>query len=1134
MNHQTFGRLLSAIARCLFSLFVAMGALNAPPSGSALAAPASDLVVTKTDSPDPVLMGNNLTYTVTVRNQGIGKAYSVVMTDTLPVSATLVAVSTTKGACSRPAGQVICSLGTLNKNASARVTIITRPMAAGVITNTATASTTSAETNLANNTASAATTINSITDLSITKTDVTDPVYVGEPLGYTMAVSNAGPSNATGVLVTDTLASSLTFVSASPGCVPSGKTLICAIGALAASGNRAITVTVTPTAAAVGTLINTAVVSGNEADSNSTNNTATASTTVLPKTDLSVGQSSTPTPALLGNLLTYAVVVANNGPSAATGVVLTDTLPAGVTLASAPAGCVPLANVLTCAIGAVTGGSRVTTTLTVTPTATGVITNGVSVTGNEFDPNAANNSNSLSTTVVRAADLSLTQTRVPGLVLVGDTVTYTLVLANSGPSDATNVVLTDTLQGHVILSSATPSQGNCNGTSLIVCSLGTLGHGTTATLTVVVKTTVEEVIISTATVTSDVADPFLANNTTTLRTAVNPVDLSLSKVGSPALVMAGQRLTYTLVVTNNGPLPGTNIVLTDSLPASVNLASITPSPGTSCAGVSTVVCSMGDMSVGMAATVTLAVTPTVSGMVVNTASVTADEPDPDPTNNTATATNSVNPVDLVLTKTAAPNPAHSGDLITFTLLITNHGPSNATGVVVTDTLPGNMAFGSAPAGCSYATVVVCQIGALANGSARTLTVTARLALDASGIFTNTAVAASIEPDTARANNTAKVGVVVRPQADLGVNKIAGPNPVYVGNSLTYIVTVINNGPSAATNAVITDVLPAGITFNWALPACAPSGGSVICNMGTIARGDSATAMIVVTPTAAAAGTVTNTVAVGGNEFDPNTTNNRAIATTLVLAKADVVVSKKAIPDPAQSGSSLVYTVVVTNTGPSVATGVLMTDTLPGGVNFGSVSSGCAQAGGVVTCVLGSIAGGQSKTVNITVTPQAATAGTFLDNLVEASANEFDPNLSSNTFVLSTAVDPADLAIAKTATPASLVVGKTLTYTLVVTNYGPSNSTGVLVYDGLPDNVTFKSATPGCALAAGIVTCDLANMNTGVGKAVTITVVPTASGLITNTASVDANEADANMANNTFSVTTRVTPIYYIYLPVILR
>ena len=93
MSHKTFGLLLSAIVRCLFSLSVAIGALDAMPSGSALAAPpAPDLVVTKTDSPDPVLVGNNLTYTVTVKNQGGGKASSVVMTDTLPVSATLIAV----------------------------------------------------------------------------------------------------------------------------------------------------------------------------------------------------------------------------------------------------------------------------------------------------------------------------------------------------------------------------------------------------------------------------------------------------------------------------------------------------------------------------------------------------------------------------------------------------------------------------------------------------------------------------------------------------------------------------------------------------------------------------------------------------------------------------------------------------------------------------------------------------------------------------------------------------------------------------------------------------------------------------------------------------------------------------------
>src|SRR5512136_196517 len=94
MNHKTFDRRVSVIVRCLFSLCVAIGALNAPPSGSALALAAPDLVVTKTDSPDPVLVGNNLTYTVTVRNQGNVKARSVVMTDTLPVSVTLVTVST--------------------------------------------------------------------------------------------------------------------------------------------------------------------------------------------------------------------------------------------------------------------------------------------------------------------------------------------------------------------------------------------------------------------------------------------------------------------------------------------------------------------------------------------------------------------------------------------------------------------------------------------------------------------------------------------------------------------------------------------------------------------------------------------------------------------------------------------------------------------------------------------------------------------------------------------------------------------------------------------------------------------------------------------------------------------------------
>jgi uncharacterized repeat protein (TIGR01451 family) len=253
----------------------------------------------------------------------------------------------------------------------------------------------------------------------------------------------------------------------------------------------------------------------------------------------------------------------------------------------------------------------------------------------------------------------------------------------------------------------------------------------------------------------------------------------------------------------------------------------------------------------------------------------------------------------------------------------------------------------------------------------------------------------------------------------------------------------------------------------------------------------------------------------------------------VIALADLAVTKTTTPDPAQAGSSLIYTVRITNTGPSNAAGVRITDTLPAGVNFNTASAGCSQVGGVVTCALGAVAAGSSRVILITVTPQASTSGTTIDNIVEVASSTLDPDPGDNLFTLSTAVDPVDLAVVKTGAPDPVIIGKTLTYTLVVTNFGPANATGVILLDTLPPVVRFGTASAACTNASGLVTCDLNNLAASASRTVTITVVPTATGVIANSALVDANEADYKPANDTATITTTVI-LYRMWLPIILR
>src|SRR5262249_51185052 len=157
-------------------------------------------------------------------------------------------------------------------------------------------------------------------------------------------------------------------------------------------------------------------------------------------------------------------------------------------------------------------------------------------------------------------DLSLTKDDSPDPVVAGGQLTYTLTAHNEGPSPATNVVVGDPLPAGVTFVSANASQGTCDGTSTVSCSLGTLASGASATVTIVVRTPAAGTLTNTATVSSDVTDPAGTNNSATATTTVSTgADVSIMKVDAPDPVAAGQLLTYTLTARNDGPASATGV-----------------------------------------------------------------------------------------------------------------------------------------------------------------------------------------------------------------------------------------------------------------------------------------------------------------------------------------------------------------------------------------------------------------------------------------------------------------------------------------------------------------------------------------------------------------------------------------------
>lgn len=241
------------------------------------------------------------------------------------------------------------------------------------------------------------------------------------------------------------------------------------------------------------------------------------------------------------------------------------------------------------------------------------------------------------------------------------------------------------------------------------------------------------------------------------------------------------------------------------------------------------------------------------------------------------------------------------------------------------------------------------------------------------IITNQVSVTGNEADPNSENNSTILSTRVKRDADLSLMKIDFPDPVFVGNNLTYTLTVTNNGPSLATGVTLTDTLPSGVTYvsSTASQGSAPiySDDTVTVNLGDVAAGSNAKVTIVVMPNVD--GTIINTAFVNANEDDNNTVNNTAIQSTTVNPATDLAVSKSAVPDSVYVGNNLTYTVIVLNNGPSLATGVIVTDKLPAGVVFVSATSNqgnCSEADGVVTCNLGNLPIGAKGIITIIVTP----------------------------------------------------------------------------------------------------------------------------------------------------------------------
>lgn len=416
------------------------------------------------------------------------------------------------------------------------------------------------------------------------------------------------------------------------------------------------------------------------------------------------------------------------------------------------------------------------------------------------------------------ADLAISSdAAAPNPVIPGNQITYTIGVVNNGGNTATSPSVTMPLPGNTAFSSATVNSGtnwSCNFTAPnVVCSKSNgMGSGTTASFTIVVTVSTTaapgSTISQSVTINSSTSDPNLGNNTASASVQVASADLSMTQSVSASSVAPGSTITYTEIITNNGPNPAANAVLYQQTPPNTTFSSMTPPAGWTCGtkpgvgGTGQIICTDGSfLANGGSGTFTLVVTVaggTAAGTVIlNSADVTATTPDPVSTNNASTSSVLVEisgDADLGVTATASPTPVFISSSLTYTLTVRNLGLATAAAAQLVDTLPAGTSaasFSSSQGSCSGTTTVTCSFGAVTSGT--TITVTIAVTTPASpGTLTNTATVSTATTDPVASNNTATTFTVVQPLV------CASPGRDGSGGNLTGIVNAYYPATASAT------------------------------------------------------------------------------------------------------------------------------------------------------------------------------------------------------------------------------------------------------------------------------------------------------------------------------------------------
>ena len=483
--------------------------------------------------------------------------------------------------------------------------------------------------------------------------------------------------------------------------------------------------------------------------------------------------------------------------------------------------------------------------------------------------------------------------------------------------------------------------------------------------------------------TASISAPATVTNTNTATTCIagtcsapdsDTITASLptvSKTFSPTTINAGGTSLLVITFTNTHKLVSATFSTTfiDIYPTGMTNATTTLAATTCLVGAVTATPNAGQLSLPIGTLIAPNTSCSVSAVVTSITS--PQDPNTIPAGSLTTsvganpslitATLTVSPsANLAIFKTTSNSTPNAGSTFTYTIVIVNNGPSAVTNATWTDTLPAGLGtitniVPTAGISATAAGSTISGTSTLASGLSATVTFQVSVAGSASGVLTNTANVSvpAGTTDTVAGNNSSSVAVTVTPSADLAIFKTTSNSTPNAGSTFTYTIVIVNNGPSAVTNATWTDTLPAGLgTITNIVPTAgisATAAGSTISGTSTLASGLSATVTFQVSVAGSASGVLTNTanVSVPAGTTDTVAGNNSSSVAVTVGQVANLSVAKTNGTTSSVAGGTTAYTVTFANGGPSAANGALVKDAASAGLQCISVT--CTATTGGASC-----------------------------------------------------------------------------------------------------------------------------------------------------------------------------------------